>query len=86
MGKRPPGEEEVTRGHPRKKVNVAARARLQGEVALRCSNGNFRNPRGWACADSLTGDLRPSSQGSSQGMTSSGQAFIGRRGQQVGAA
>lgn len=65
---------------------MVARARLRGEAALCCRSGNFRNPRGWVCTGSLTGDLGLSSPGSGRGMTSPDQAFIGRRGRQVGAA
>lgn len=64
--------------------------RLRGEAACRRRrrrrSGNFRNPRGWDRAGSLTGDLGLSSRGSARGMTSPGQALIGRRGRQVGAA
>lgn len=79
------GEGEVTRGHPRRQ-NVVARSRLRGEAARLCRSGNFRNPRGWVCTGSLTGDLGLSSPGSGRGMTSPDQALIGRRSQQVGAA
>lgn len=75
----------MTRGHPRRQ-NVVARARLWGEAALCCRSGNFRNPRGWVCSGSLTGDLGLSSPGSGRGMTSPDQALIGRHGRQVGAA
>ncbi|CAN0492505.1 unnamed protein product [Rangifer tarandus platyrhynchus] len=58
--------------------------RLRGEAAFRRRrSGNFRNPRGWVRAGSLTGDLGLSSRGSARDMTSPGQALIGRRGQQV---
>lgn len=81
----PRGKGEVTRGHPRRQ-DVVARARLRGEAALRCRSGNFRNPRGWVCSGSLTGELGLSSPGSGRGMTSPDQALIGRCGRQVGAA
>lgn len=76
----------MTLGQQTGKAKVVARARLWGEASLRRCGGNFWNPRGWVCAGSLTGDLVLSSPGSGQGMTSPGQALIGRRGQQVGAA
>lgn len=84
-GRRPPGQGRGDSGTPQRQ-NVVARARLRGEAALRCRSGNFRNPRGWVCTGSLTGDLGLSSPGSGRGMTSPDQALIGRRGRQVGAA
>lgn len=72
--------------HTRRKANVVARARLRGEAALRRHSGNFRNPHGWVCAGSLTGDLGRSSPESGRGMTSPDQALIGHRAWQVGAA
>lgn len=46
----------------------------------------LREPLGWVCAGSPEGDLGRSSPGSGKGMTSLGQALIGCRSAQVGAA
>lgn len=76
----------MTQGHPIRKDKVVARTRVRCKAALCRRSGNFRDPRGWVCAGSLTGDFGLSSPWSGRSMTSLGQALIGRRGGQVGAA